>query len=153
MSYNVFEEAYLVSVFKYGWSFYDFKPINFFLEMQLQTTAYPKEHDFVLSTLKSMALVLAKNNQFAEAMPIFRKILQQQEERFGRDSEHYIEIMGMIGCILAKDMEFEESAGCLKVVVEWQTKNLTTENPKTKMTMRTLEMVEDVTKGKISIWV
>ena len=100
-----------------------------------------------------MALVLAKNNQFAESLPIFRNILKHQEERFGTDSEHYIETVGMIGCIMAKDMEFEESANCLKTVIQWQTKHLTSANPKTKMTQKTLETVEDITQGKISIWV
>ncbi|CAJ1942696.1 unnamed protein product [Cylindrotheca closterium] len=130
MSYTVFEEAFV-----------------------LQTTAYPKDHDIVLSTLKSMALVLAKNSQFAESLPIFRNMLRHQEERFGSDSEHYTETMGMIGCLLAKDLEFDESASCLKQVIEWQTKHLTDANPKTKMTKEALATVEDIAQGKVSIWV
>ena len=107
----------------------------------------------MLASLKSMALVLAKNGQFAEALPIFRNILRSQEQRYGTDSELYIETMGMIGCILAKDMEFEESANCLKTVIQWQSKHLTEANPKTAMTKKTLETVEDITQGKVSIWV
>ncbi|KAL3938310.1 MAG: hypothetical protein SGBAC_006750 [Bacillariaceae sp.] len=130
MSYTVFEEAFV-----------------------LQSTAYTKEHDIVLSTLKSMAIVLAKNNQFTESLPIFRNMLHHQEERFGKESEHYIETMGMIGCLLAKDLEFEESTGCFKTVIQWQTKHLTNANPKTIMTKKALANVEDITQGKISIWV
>lgn len=97
--------------------------------------------------------MLAKNNQFTESLPIFRNMLHHQEERFGKESEHYIETMGMIGCLLAKDLEFEESTGCFKTVIQWQTKHLTNANPKTIMTKKALANVEDITQGKISIWV
>lgn len=120
---------------------------------QLQTSAFPKDHGLVLSTLKSMALVLAKNNQFSVALPIFRNILRHQEDRFGTDSEEYIETMGMIGCILAKDLEFEEAAKSLSTVIRWQKKHLSLSDSKILMTSRTLETVEDIKEGKISIWV
>jgi hypothetical protein len=107
----------------------------------------------VLSTLKSMALVLAKNNQSSEALPILRNLLRHQEDRLGTDSEEYIETMGLIGCILAKDLELEEAAKSLSTVISWQKKHLSRSDSRIRMSSRTLETIEDMTEGKISIWV
>lgn len=97
--------------------------------------------------------MLAKNSQFSEALPIFRNIIRHEEDRWGAESEEYIETMGMLGCILAKDLEFEEAAKSLSVVIKWQKHHLSRSDPKLRMTSRALETVEDITDGKISIWV
>ena len=73
---------------------------------RLQSTAFPKESDLILATLKSMGLVLAKDNQITEALSIFGRILKICEERFGLESEAYIETLGTIGCLLAQNLEF-----------------------------------------------
>eukprot|EP00980_Cylindrotheca_fusiformis_P000292 scaffold66_cov115-Cylindrotheca_fusiformis.AAC.24 len=130
LAYSVFEEAFM-----------------------LQTSAFPKDHDIVLSTLTSMALVLAKNDQFLEALPVFQNIMRHHERRFGTKSEEYIEMMGMIGCINAKILDFEEAAKSLSKVLKWQKKRLSKSDPKRRMTKRALETVEDISKGKVSIWV
>lgn len=121
--------------------------------MKLQTTAFPKDHDIVLSNLKSMALVMAKNDQSTEALRIFRNLLRYQEESFGKDSEQYIETLGMIGCLLAKDLDFEESLECLKNVLTWQKKHLPKSNAKIAVTKKTIKKVKKLDEAKISVWI
>lgn len=130
LSYSAFEESY-----------------------KLQATAFPKDSNIVLGSLKSMGLVLAKNTQFSEALSIFRKILGLQEGRFGSESESFIETLGTIGCLLAKELDFEQSSKCLTKVLNWQKANLPPTSSKLVMTQATIDRVEDSADGKVSIWV
>jgi tetratricopeptide (TPR) repeat protein len=127
LSYSCFEEAFV-----------------------LQSTTFPKDHDIALYSLKSMALVLAKNHQLSEALPILHNMLSLLPST-GND---FIEVMGLIGLLQAKDLEFEKSSESLQKVLAWQKSHLFMSSPdKIALTQQIIERVEALDDGKVSIWV
>ena len=100
-----------------------------------------------------MGLVLAKDNQITEALSIFEGILKICEERFGSESEAYIETLGTVGCLLAQNLEFVQSSECLSKVLSWQKANLPLTSSKLRMTQAIVERVIESADEGFSIWV
>jgi hypothetical protein len=125
--------------------------IVFFLP-QLQTTGFRKDHDIVLASLRNMALIYAKNEQYAKSEPILRGILRSQESRFGPNSEHTIETIGTLGFVLMKRMDFEEGLRKLRKVLAWQKNQLPPLHPSVRLTLDAIQTVEQYMSGK-TLWV
>jgi hypothetical protein len=127
---------------------------SFFLTLaQLQTTSFRQDHDIVLVSLGNMALAKAKCKNYKKASQILSIILRSQEAKFGAQSQHTIETIGMIGFIRMKEMRLDDAMKRLKTVKDWQERNLPFSHPAKCMTSATIQAVEEMLAREESMWV
>jgi tetratricopeptide (TPR) repeat protein len=130
LSYFVFEEACL-----------------------MQTSAFRKDHDIVLTSLDNMARVHAKNGNQAEALRIFTSLSRSQESRFGVESEAYIETIGMKAITHFKLLEFDEALDCMNKVSVWQKKKMPLSHPVIRSTSDMIKQIKRCIEGEEPMWV
>jgi hypothetical protein len=121
--------------------------------VQLQTTAFRKDHDVVLTSLENMARVLAKREAYENASQILSSTYRSQQNRFGSDSESCIETLGMMGYMHAKLLDFNLALTHLNEVSNWQVKNLPASHPSIRITLETMTYVRSCKDGKASLWI
>jgi tetratricopeptide (TPR) repeat protein len=120
---------------------------------QLQTTSFRKDHAIVLVSLGNMALAKAKGEDYRKASQIFSSILRSQEAKFGAQSRHTIETIGMIGFIRMKELKLDDALKRLKTVKDWQERNLPSSHPAKSMTKATIQAVEEVLARQEAMWI
>lgn len=116
-------------------------------------STFRKDHELVLNSLENMALTLAKSKMYDKARPILRGILRSQNSKLGPHHERSIETCGTLAFVLIREMEFDESVSLLKSVLKWQKMNAAVDASKRRLTENTIAMVENLTNGKVSLWV
>jgi tetratricopeptide (TPR) repeat protein len=120
---------------------------------QLQMTCFRQDHQLVLLTLGSMALVKAKNCNFKKASQIFDSIRRSQVARFGTESQETVETIGMLAYVKIKEVDFDEALKGLKTVEQWQAVNLPPSHPAIRMTKGAIIAIEKCMKGTASVWI
>lgn len=100
-----------------------------------------------------MALAKAKCEDYKKASQILSSILRSQEAKFGAQSQHTIETIGMIGFIRMKEVKLYDALKSLRTVKKWQEKNLPSSHPAKSMTSATIQAVEEVLAREETRWV
>ena len=92
--------------------------------LMLATTIFRMNHDFVLSTLRSLSVTKAQIGQYGNALLILQGCLRSQSSRFGVLSAESMETVGLSAYMYARNDDFDDALKCLLTVRQWQRVNL-----------------------------
>jgi hypothetical protein len=82
-----------------------------------------------LQSLESVALTLAKLENYSQAAPIMERLLRSKQSMLGLDHADCIEVMGVLAFVLIRTGELEEASKLLEHVSGWQKKHLDPTEP------------------------
>lgn len=94
-----------------------------------QTSIFPKDHPSVLLTLSSLAIAKVRNGDLDNAIHILQGCLRGQTTKYGKNSSHAVNTIGLLGILYARIHSYEESLQCFVQVRKWQKLNLLVPTP------------------------
>ena len=127
---------------------------SFFSMTQLQTTAFPKDHDIVLRSLDSIAYARAREGDYEKAIHLYRGIRRSQNSRFGPSSKESMETTKLMGILFVKEADYEEALRCFTTLLKWQKAGLPNNDPEVQRTEEFIKKIETNLDGEqVSLWV
>ena len=99
---------------------------------------YGPDHSSVILILQLLAIKLTETARYAEAEPLFLRVLETQEKTLGAEHPDIAEALELLAILMIKNSRYAEAVSLLQRTLEIKEKTFAAEYPKIEMTLNLL---------------